>query len=216
MYQVICPCSAAGSDVCLPEFAKGDERSETLRSPRFSRTEACRVENSFIGDQERPMKIAGVIAALIGVILLGLGGYLFVQEQLFLQTAEQATAVVTGNERHTYQSSEYGEQHYYCSEFQFQTRDGQSVSFQESDSATANCANLDSPPDYQEGQKVAVYYDPGDPIDSVQIPKSIRLDYDGAVILAVAGTLALLVGLGLFWFGFLRGRRLAPSGSARR
>ena len=77
------------------------------------------------------MKIAGVILWIIGVVLLAVGGYLLVKEKLFLLSAQQATAIVTGNDRYTQESNEYGTQHYYCSDFQFQTKDGRSISFAE-------------------------------------------------------------------------------------
>jgi len=162
------------------------------------------------------MKIAGTIVAIIGVILLGVGGYLFVKERLFLQTAEQTTAVVTGNERYTYESNDYGVQHYYCSDFQFQTQDGQRISFKEDDASSTICGDLDMPPDFQEGEKVAAYYDPQDPINTVQIPKSISQSYKGVGVLVVLGTIGLLVGLGLVWSSVLRGRRPASSKSERR
>jgi len=144
------------------------------------------------------MKITGIVLGLIGLLLLGLGGYLFVQERSFLQKAEFTTAVVTSNKRYTYtgQVNEYGVQHYYCSEFQFQTQAGQSVSFEE-----PNCAELDSPPDYQVGDKVDVYYDPQDPGNSVQMRKAQNSD---PVAATVAGAFFGLLGLGLFLIGLRR------------
>ena len=151
------------------------------------------------------MKIAGVIIAVIGILLVGLGAYLFVKEQLFLRSAEQATAVVTDNKRYTYtgQVNEYGVQHYYCSEFQFQTRDGRTVSFEET-----KCAELESPPDYQVGQKVAVYYDPRDPGNTVQM---VEPRYSDAAAAAVTGAFFVLLGLVLFWVGWMKGRRAVTS-----
>jgi hypothetical protein len=152
------------------------------------------------------VKIAGVIIVLIGLLLLGLGAYLFVQEQLFLQRAELTTAAVTENRLYTYtgQVNEYGVQHYYCSEFKFQTKEGRIVSFEEGD----DCANLDSPPDYQIGQKVDVYYDPRDPSNTVQMRKDA---YSNTVAAVVAGALFTLLGLGLFWFSLWRNRPGAAS-----
>jgi Protein of unknown function (DUF3592) len=148
------------------------------------------------------MKIAGVILWIIGVALL-------VKEKLFLFSAQQATAIVTGNERYTQESNEYGTQHYYCSDFQFQTTDGTSISFSEDDSTEVPCADLDMPPDYQTGQKVPVFYDARDPVHTVQIAKSVSLDYDGGVIVLVAGVICIVVGLVLFWIGLVRSRRAA-------
>ncbi len=89
------------------------------------------------------MKITGVILWIIGVVLLAVGGYMLVKEKLFLLTAQQATAIVTGNERYTHESSDYGTQHYYCSAFQFQTKDGRSISFSEDDSTDVSCTELE-------------------------------------------------------------------------
>ena len=151
------------------------------------------------------MKITGIILAILGLLLAGLGGYLFVKQQLFLQSAEPATAVVTSNKLYTYtgQVNEYGVQHYYCSEFQFQTRDGRSVSFEE-----PNCAQLESPPDYKVGQQVAVYYDPRDPANTVQMVKS---GFSDAAAATVTGAFFVLLGLVFFWIGRLRRRRAASA-----
>ncbi|MFZ1040522.1 MAG: DUF3592 domain-containing protein [Anaerolineales bacterium] len=156
------------------------------------------------------MKIAGVILWIIGVVLLAVGGYLLVKEKLFLLSAQQATAIVTGNDRYTQESNEYGTQHYYCSDFQFQTKDGRSISFAESEGGNANqadCGDLDAPPDYQLGQKVPVSYDARDPANSAQIPKAISLNYDGGVIVLVFAFICVVIGLVLFWIGLVRGRR---------
>ena len=145
--------------------------------------------------------ILGIILGSVGVGLIGLGGILFIRELLFLQRAVVATAVVAENKLYTYtgQVNEYGVQHYYCAEFQFQTQAGQQVRFEE-----ASCAELDSPPQYQVGQTVAVVYDPRTPGSSVQM----RSDSFSNAIAAVGfGVVALLAGLALFWFGWWMGRR---------
>jgi Protein of unknown function (DUF3592) len=151
------------------------------------------------------MKIAGIIIVFVGVLLAGLGAYLFIKEQLFLQKAELTTAVVTNNKLYDYtgQVNEYGVQHYYCSEFQFQTRAGQSVSFEET-----KCAELESPPDYQVGQKITVYYDPHDPANTVQM---LKPNFSDTAAAAVTGAFFVLLGLVLFWIGLLRGRRAETS-----
>lgn len=165
------------------------------------------------------MKIAGGIFGIIGVVLFGLGvmlcglaGYLFVREQHFLQRAELATAVVTDNKLYTYtgQVNEYGVQHYYCSEFQFPTRTGRNVSFEETD-----CAQLDSPPDYQIGQKVEIYFDPQDPAKTVQMQKDRSSNGTAVVAATVAGALFVLVGLGIFWFDLWMNRKAAASSAGR-
>ena len=153
------------------------------------------------------MKIAGIILWIIAAVLLTVGGYMLVKEKLFLLSAQQATAIVTGNERYTYEFNEYGTQHYYCSDFQFQTKDGRSISFSEDDLTNVPCTGLDMPPDYQTGQQVPVYYDSRDPAHTVQIPESVSLDYDGGVIVLVAAFICIVVELILFWIGFVRSRR---------
>ncbi len=162
------------------------------------------------------MKTTGLIMTALGILLLAVGGYLFAREQLFLRSADHALAVVTDNSVYTYTSNDYGVQHYYCSKFQFQTTDGQSVSLEESDSTNISCGDLDQPPDYQTGQQVPVYYDPRNPTESAQIPKSVKQSYDGTMIIAIGGILLLAIGLGLYWSGFLRGRGVAAAGSRPR
>jgi hypothetical protein len=157
------------------------------------------------------MKITGVIFWIIGVVLLAVGGFLLVKEKLFLLNSPQAIATVTGNQRYTYESNDYGTQHYYCSAFQFQTQDGRSISFNEDDSTGVPCADLDMPPDYQPGQQVPIYYDPRDPANTVQIPKSVNLNYDGGVIVLVASFICIVVGLALFWIRWWRNTRSAIS-----
>ena len=147
------------------------------------------------------MKVTGIIIAIVGAMLLGLGAALFVRQGRFQQGAQGAQAVVTENKLYTYTGNvnEYGVQHYYCSEFEFRTQDGRSVAFEE-----PNCAQLDQPPDYKVGEKVGVYYDPADPENTVQLGKA---DYSAVWAATIAGALALLLGLGLFAAGLLRGRR---------
>jgi hypothetical protein len=153
-------------------------------------------------------KISAIIIATIGVLLLGWAGILFAQEQLFLQRAERASAAVTANTRYTYtgQINEYGVQHYYCSAFRFQTKDGREISFEENDEGGTPCADLDAPPDYQVGQQLPVYYDARDPLNSAQIPKEVQFSYKTVGVVAVGGALGVLIGLGLFWKDLLRRR----------
>ncbi len=153
------------------------------------------------------MKITGFVFGIIGIMLMGLGGYLFVHEQLFLQRAELSTATVTDNIRHTYTGNvqKYGVQHYYCSRFQFQTRAGQSASF------TSCSSTADAPPDYQIGQQEDVYYDPQDPGNTVQIRNTIfKYQYSAAITAAVVGALCVLVGLWLLGGTMRRSRRALP------
>ena len=154
------------------------------------------------------MKITGIIFWVIGIVLLAVGAYMLVREKLFLQSSDRATAVVTANERYTYTSNEYGVQHYYCSDFQFQAKNGQSISIKESDDNgdQGGCAELDAPPDYQTGQQVPVYYDARDPANTAQIPKAVSLNYSGGEIVLVGAFIGIVIGLIFFGIGFARSR----------
>jgi hypothetical protein len=156
-----------------------------------------------------------VIFVLIGFALLGLGVYLLHNETAYLQKAERTTAVVTDNKLYPYAGQYSQDYTYYCSEFQFRTKDGQDVTVEENN----GCGKLDGPPDYQIGQKVDLYYDPQDP-GNFQIP-DFTGQYSAAVAATVAGGLFVLVGLGIFWIGMLARRKMTstagvgPRGSAR-
>jgi len=138
---------------------------------------------------------AAAALCLLGLVLIGVGGYLFLQEQSFLQGAQKATAVVTGNESYSYTGDyqDMGTQHYYCSEFQFQASNGETVTFQEADGRGAGCAELDQPPDYQVGQKVVVYYDQSDPAGTAQDPKTVDFPYTTVKLLVGAGVICFLL-----------------------
>jgi len=144
------------------------------------------------------MKIVGIILAGIGVVLIGLGGFIFAREQYFVRSAEQAVAVVTDNESVNYTGNvnEMGIQHYYCSVFEFQTTDGQTISFKETEGKlnSTGCGDLNSAPDYKVGEEVLVYYDPRDPVNSVQIPKLVKKYYSWALAFALVGLLVASLG----------------------
>jgi Protein of unknown function (DUF3592) len=152
---------------------------------------------------------AAAALCLLGLVLIGLGGYVFLQEQLFLQGAQKATAVVTGNDSYSYTGDyqDMGTQHYYCSEFQFQASNGETVTFQEDDGRGAGCGDLDQPPDYQVGQEVVVYYDQNDPAGTAQDPKSVDLPYTTVKLLVGAGVLCFLLVIGGFGVRVLRQKR---------
>ncbi len=149
------------------------------------------------------MRIVGAILAVIGILLVSLGGYLFVREQIFLHSAEQATAVVTNNESVSYTGNinEMGIQRYYCSAFQFRTRDGQTISFKEAEGKLnrASCGDLNSAPDHKVGETVPVYYDARDPADSAQIPKPVKKYYTYALTIALIGLLIVSIGAFFLW-----------------
>jgi hypothetical protein len=164
------------------------------------------------------MKRTSVILIAIGLILLGVAAYLLVREAAFLQGAQRASALVTGNQQYAYTGNynEYGLQHYYCSSFRFQTGDGRTVDFKQASGSSSDCGSLDRPPDYQVGQHVQVYYDSSDPAGTVQLPGDVKLAYSGIAILAVAGTICALLGLVLFWGARLEVRTPEPARPARR
>lgn len=144
------------------------------------------------------MKFTGTILAVIGILLIGLAGIIFIREQLFIHSAEQAVAVVTGNESVNYTGNinELGIQHYYCSVFQFKTREGQTISFKETEGRvnSTGCGELNSAPDYQVGQEMPVLYDPRDPANTAQIPKLVKKYYTWALTIALVGLLVMSLG----------------------
>ena len=52
------------------------------------------------------MKTIGTILIVIGALLLGLGGFIFIRELVFIQTAQQGMAIVTANESVNYTFSQ--------------------------------------------------------------------------------------------------------------
>ncbi len=145
------------------------------------------------------MKFTGTILVVIGILLIGLGGTIFIREQVFIRTAEQAVAVVTGNESVNYTGNinTMGIQQYYCSVFQFQTRGGQTISFKETEGRlnSTGCGDLNSAPDYKIGQEVPVYYDPRDPANTAQIPKLVKKYYTWALTITLIGLLQAAIGI---------------------
>ena len=162
------------------------------------------------------MKISGIILWVIGVMLLCLGGVLIlatIGNRDTLQNDRQATAVVTGNDRHDYYGNynEQGLQYFYCAEFQFRTEDGRTVSVKQSDSTDLPCAShVSESPDYKVGQQVPVYYDPADPAHTVQIAADVKNGYTASVVIGVTvlilSILCVVIGSVLF-VKDLRGRR---------
>jgi len=165
------------------------------------------------------MKIAGVILWIISIVLLCVGGFLILANygnRNTMQNDEQAVAVVTGNERHAYYGNynEEGIQYYYCAEFQFQTKDGQTISVKQVDSTDLPCAsNVSTSPDYQIGQQVPIYYDPSNPAHTVQIAADVKNGYITAMVIGVIvlifTILCVVVGSVLFVKGLARSRRVA-------
>jgi len=152
------------------------------------------------------MKIVGVIFWIIGILLLCVGGVLLVSgksdENNILQNYAQANAVVTGNEcRVGLINNNPNLQYKYCWEFEFKTKDGQTISFNKQNAA------------YRIGQQVPVYYDPHDPAHTVEIAADVKNDYLailGGIILVFA-ILSLVVGTAFFVAGLVRGRRASAN-----
>ncbi|MFZ1041113.1 MAG: DUF3592 domain-containing protein [Anaerolineales bacterium] len=144
--------------------------------------------------------IGGIVVLIVGIFMTFAGVGQWMNARNAKQNYEQATAVVTGNERHAYYGNynEQGIQYYYCAEFQFQTKEGQTISVKEDDSTNLTCSGQ-----YQVGKQVPIYYDPHDPAHTM-----LADDMDnstGTVIafilgaLCVMGSLVMLV-VGFKWF----------------
>jgi uncharacterized protein DUF3592 len=159
------------------------------------------------------MKTSGVIVGIISMLLLCCGGigaigaiWAIDNARNISQNDEQAIAVVTGNEEHHTQSS-----FYYCAEFQFQTKEGQTISFKQDDSTNVPCGEASASPDYQVGQQVPVYYDPHDPAHTVQLVAWVKNEYVTTLVLGVpvliVAILCIVGGLVLFVRGLVKSRR---------
>ncbi len=145
-----------------------------------------------------------LIAVLVGLAFLGLGGYLTVQEMLYLNRAVQVTGTVTDLSISTsYQDQQYWTD--YCPVVDFRTQDGRQVEF------TSDVCQ--DPPEYKVGQKVSLYYDTRDP-KNVQFNNFIE-KYSAPVSAAVAGAVVLLIALIIFWVRLLRKNRPAPANAGR-
>ena len=111
----------------------------------------------------------------------------------------KVSTTLSANESVNYTGNinEMGIQHYYCSVFQFQASDGQSVSFKEAEGKLnkAKCGDLNSAPHYQIGEEVPVYYDPRNPANTVQVPKLVKKYYSYALMFALIGLLLLVLGI---------------------
>jgi Protein of unknown function (DUF3592) len=161
------------------------------------------------------MKIAGAIVGIIGIILLCAGGILLIwannNERNISQNNEQAIAMVTGNELHHTMN-----QFYYCAEFRFQTKEGQTISFKQDDSTNVPCqGSASSSPDYQIGQQVPVYYDPHNPAHTVQLVSWVTNEYTTELVIGmpilIVAILSIVGGLALFVIGSAKSRRDATA-----
>jgi Protein of unknown function (DUF3592) len=164
------------------------------------------------------MKNSRVIVGIIGIVLLCCGGigaigaiWAINNTRNISQNDEQAIAVVTGNEEHHTQSN-----FYYCAEFQFQTKEGQTISFKQDDSTNVPCSGAASAsPDYKIGQQVPVYYDPHDPAHTAQLVAWVKNEYITALVIGVpiliVAILCIIGGLVLFVKGLAKSRRDATA-----
>lgn len=124
------------------------------------------------------MKLFILIFGGIGVILLVIAGIVYVREEKFLSTAEQATGTVVDLDR----SGGSDGSSAFCPVIEFNTRAGQPVRYYGN-----VCSN---PPDYQIGEQVDVVYDPQD-IGHVQMT-GFWSQYTGVVVLSCIGLPFLL------------------------
>lgn len=142
------------------------------------------------------MKLSAIICLAVGVILLVVAGYFFVQEQSFLQRAEHLTGTVTDLSISTsFQDQQTWTD--YCPVIDFRTNQGKSVEY-----TSDTCSN---PADYKVGQKVNIYYDPNDP-NATQMPDKYASQYAGVFIPLIVGFIFAAIGLGIYWAGVLRRR----------
>jgi hypothetical protein len=120
------------------------------------------------------MKIFVLVFGGIGLILLAIAGYVYYQEQSFLGRAELATGTVSD---FTISTETDGTGRTYCPKIDFTTKDGQQVLYY------ANVCS--SPPAYEVGQQVEVYYDPHN-IKDVQM-NDFWSQYVGVIVLSCIG-----------------------------
>jgi len=140
--------------------------------------------------------IGGIVVLIVGIFMTSAGVDQWKNARNAKQNYEQATAVVTGNERQAYYGNynEQGIQYYYCAEFQFQTKEGQTISVKQADSTDLPCSgSVSDSPDHPIGQQVPIYYDPHDPAHTM-----LAEDVNGGHVIGVAlGAIILIVGISM-------------------
>jgi hypothetical protein len=129
------------------------------------------------------MNKAGLVILMIGLILLGVAGYLFMDERNFLTGAELITGTV--KEYNTFPSND-GTEDTYCPVVEFKTSTGL-VDTYEMDTCT-------SPASYAIGDKLDLYYNATE--KTVQ-QKGFRTQYFGFTIALIVGLLFLFDGIGV-------------------
>ena len=143
------------------------------------------------------MIAGGIVVIILGILFASTGVNLRAQDRNAKQTYVQAAAVVTGNEAHPYKQYQY-----YCAEFKFQTKDGQTISVTQNDSTSLPCSgSVSDSPYYQVGQQVSVYYDPHDPASTVLLADDMD-NSAGTVIAFILGALCVMGGLVMLVVGF--------------
>ncbi len=149
------------------------------------------------------MKLSAFICMAIGVICLGAAAYFYVQEARFLQRAEHLTGTVTDLSISTsYQDQQTWTD--YCPVVDFRTREGKNVEYTDD-----VCSN---PPDYAVGQKVAIFYDPGDP-KATQMQEKNGANFAASLFLIIIGVIFIAIGLGIYWADLLKKRKPAATPS---
>jgi hypothetical protein len=143
------------------------------------------INNQNFNGKENVMKLFAMIFGGVGLILLAIGGYLYLKEATFLQHSEQVIGRVSKlNHFHDFDTGDS-----YCPLVEFTTQAGQQITYD-----TGICSD---PPDYKQGQQVKVYYDPQKPQDA-QLP-GLWGQYGAVIILFLIGVPFSLIGVWMFF-----------------
>ena len=153
------------------------------------------------------MKIAGIILGISAILCLCVGASMVLARNYDTNTLKndaQAIAVVTSN---VCREIPDGPNAYttYCAEYQFQTKDGKTITFNEQFVK------------YPVGQKVQIYYDPKDPANTAQLAEDMN-NVDAflgfvAPFLIIIALLGIIGGLILLVMGFVKGRQDPTAGT---
>jgi hypothetical protein len=132
------------------------------------------------------MKLFSIIFGGTGLILLAIAAFLVIREQSFLGSSESTTGTVVGLAYSRDSDNNGGS---YCPVVDFTTKTEKKVEYESN-----VCA---SPPGYQVGQQVKLYYDPQD-LSNVQL-SGIWGQYAGSIVLILVGLPFSLIGVWTFF-----------------
>jgi hypothetical protein len=138
------------------------------------------------------MRVFALIMLGVGGLLLAIAGYLFFRGQYLERNGELVTGTVTDFSVST-DADDNSES--YCPQVRYTTKAGQTLTYD------SNFCS--SPPAYDVGQKVELYYDPKKPED-VQM-KGFWVQYLTIVILGCIGLPILAFGAGSMFRSFFKG-----------